>query len=204
MLHQECKTGCRTAVSCGAGLDQASGDQSQPSTRAVAAPTTAVAALVLSLHSHVRRTRRTPFRPSPPSWPSRVPRALFSTLLPPLAPPPLLLLPVLPPPPSQRPLIRLALEGQLEELLALEAVLPEKATLAQDEKDAAVAKARQRGALRNPLARYAGKVGLSVCLSACLGMHCVVLFSFLLVCRLFCVFRSWFFFVVFFVLFFVV
>lgn len=61
---------------------------------------------------------------------------------------------------------RLALDKKLEELLALEAVLPEKAMLAQDEKDAAVAEARRRGALPNPLTRYAGKVG------SCLGRPC--------------------------------
>ncbi|CAM9453617.1 unnamed protein product, partial [Ectocarpus sp. 13 AM-2016] len=52
---------------------------------------------------------------------------------------------------------RLALRRQREELLAREVVLPEEVTLAEDEKDAALAEARQRGAMHNSLTRYAGK-----------------------------------------------
>ncbi|CAM9632001.1 unnamed protein product [Scytosiphon promiscuus] len=52
---------------------------------------------------------------------------------------------------------RLALKRQLEELLARESVLPEEATLAQEEKDVAIKEARRRGALRDSLTRYAGK-----------------------------------------------
>ncbi|CAN0025533.1 unnamed protein product, partial [Ectocarpus fasciculatus] len=52
---------------------------------------------------------------------------------------------------------RLAWRRQREELLAQEVVLPEEVTLAQDEKDAALAEARRRGAMHNSLTRYAGK-----------------------------------------------
>lgn len=52
---------------------------------------------------------------------------------------------------------------QLEELLVREVVLPEEASVAQAEKDAAVTEARRRGALPNPLTRYSGKVSVYCC-----------------------------------------
>lgn len=53
---------------------------------------------------------------------------------------------------------RLALERRLRELVAQEADAAVELCTAQGEKEAVIAEARRRRALRNSLTRYAGKV----------------------------------------------